>query len=80
MYSKNDKISERIRIKNTITSNKKECKITGTNAIISSKQEELWSGNVTSGEILLNDDISKFKNLKIRLQQYLDISKKILCV
>ena len=44
--------------------------MSNTNAIISSIEEELWSGNVNSGEILLNDDISKFKNLKIMIEVY----------
>ena len=70
VYTKNNGVNERIRIKNTITSNKKECRISDANSIISSKQEDLWSGNVSSGEILLNDDISKFKNLKIKIELY----------
>ena len=70
VYTKNDGVNERIRIKNTITSNKKEYRMSNTNAIISSIEEELWSGNVNTGEILLNDDISKFKNLKIRIEVY----------
>lgn len=70
VYTKNDGVNERIRIKNTITSNKKEYKMSNTNGIISSIKEELWSGNATTGEILLNDDISKFKNLKIRIEVY----------
>ena len=61
---------DNINSKNTITSNKKEYRISNTNSIISSKREDLWSGNVSSGEILLNDDISKFKNLKIRIELY----------
>lgn len=70
VYTKNDGVNERIRIKNTITSNKKEYKMSNTNGMISSIEEELWSGNATTGEILLNDDISKFKNLKIRIEVY----------
>ena len=70
VYTKNNGVNERIRIKNTITSNKKECRISDANSIISSKREDLWSGNVSSGEILLNDDITKFKNLKIKIELY----------
>ncbi len=69
-YTKNDGVSERIRIKNTITTNKKEFRASNTTKIIASIQEELWSGVANSGEIVLNDDISKFKNLKIRLDLY----------
>ena len=69
VYTKNDGVNERITIKNTIT-DKKEISISSANSIICSNEEVLWSGNATTGEILLNDDISKFKNLKIRIEVY----------
>lgn len=76
VYTKNDGVNERITIKNTIT-DKKEISISSANSIICSKQEELWSGNVTEGEIILNDNISKFKNLKIRIDFYGKIDKNL---
>ena len=48
-----------------------------TSNAISSIEEVLWSGDVASGEILLNDDISKFKNLKIRINFYGKIDKNL---
>ena len=77
VYTKNNGVNERIRIKNTITSNKKEYRMSNTNAIISSIEEELWSGNVNTGEISLRDTLDKFKNLKIYIRFKNDITKDL---
>ena len=64
VYTKDDGINEKITIKNTIT-DKKEIKISSTNSIISSNEEVIWEGSLSTGEIPLNDSLDKFKNLKI---------------
>lgn len=69
VYTKNNGVNERITVKGTIT-DKKEITLSSVNSTICSWDEVLWSGNVNSGEIILSDDISKFKNLKIRLEIY----------
>ena len=64
MYTTDDGINEKITIKNTIT-DKKEIKISSANSIISSNDEVIWEGSLSTGEIPLNDSLDKFKNLKI---------------
>ena len=64
MYTTNDGINEKITIKNTIT-DKKEVKISSANSIISSNEEVIWEGSLSTGEIPLNNSLDKFKNLKI---------------
>ena len=69
VYTKNDGVNERITIKNTIT-DKKEISISSANSIICSRQEVLWEGEISSGEIPLSDSINKFKNLKAYIRFY----------
>ena len=64
VYTTADGINEKITIKNTIT-DKKEVKISSANSIISSNEEVIWEGSLSTGEIPLNDNLDKFKNLKI---------------
>ena len=64
VYTTDDGINEKITIKNTIT-DKKEVKISSANSIISSNEEVIWEGSLSTGEIPLNDSLDKFKNLKI---------------
>ena len=40
------------------------------NSIICSRQEVLWEGEISSGEIPLSDSINKFKNLKAYIRFY----------
>ena len=69
VYIKNDGINERITIKDTIT-DKKEISLKSANSIICSRQEVLWEGEISSGEIPLSDSINKFKNLKAYIRFY----------
>ena len=62
-------VNERITIKDTI-SDKKEVLVSSANTIICSKQEVLWEGEMSSGEIPLSDNINKFKNLKVYIKFY----------
>ena len=62
-------INERITIKDTIT-DKKEISLNSANSIICSRQEVLWEGEISSGEIPLSDSINKFKNLKAYIRFY----------
>ena len=64
VYTTDDGINEKITIKGTIT-DKKEIKISSANSIISSIEEVIWEGSLSTGEIPLNDSLDKFKNLKI---------------
>ena len=64
VYTTGEGINEKITIKGTIT-DKKEIKISSANSIISSNEEVMWEGSLTTGEIPLNDTLDKFKNLKI---------------
>ena len=64
VYTTDDGINEKITIKDTIT-DKKEVKISSANSIISSNEEVIWEGSLSTGEIPLNDSLDKFKNLKI---------------
>ena len=64
VYTTDEGINEQITIKGTIT-DKKEIKISSANSIISSNEEVIWEGSLSTGEIPLNDSLDKFKNLKI---------------
>ena len=68
-YTKEEGINERITIKDTIT-DKKEVLISSANTIISSNEEVIWEGEITTGEIPLKDNLDKFKNLKIYMTFY----------
>lgn len=69
LYKTDGENNERITIKDTIT-DKKEIYKTSTNSLISPRGETLWQGDSTTDEIILNDSIDKFKNLKIYLKYY----------
>ena len=69
-------LNERITIKGTVT-DKKEVLVSSANSIICSKPEILWNTEISSGEILLSDNINKFKNLKIYIKYYNNIIKEL---
>ena len=76
VYIRDGGINERITIKDTIT-DKKEISLNSANSIICSNEEVIWSGSLTSGEISLRETLDKFKNLKIYIRFYGDITKNL---
>ena len=71
VYNKNNLINENIFINNVI-SNKHDISIApnSVNKIICSDNETIWRGNISTGQIILDDDIDKFTNLKIYYDFY----------
>ena len=71
VYNKDNLINENIAINNVI-SNKQDVSIApnSVNKIICSDNETIWRGNISTGQIILDDDIDKFTDLKIYYDFY----------
>ena len=69
VYATSGNVTKNISIRNTNT-DKSEIELTSGSSIIADIEETLWEGSIDTGAITLLNDITKFKDLKIRLSWY----------
>lgn len=69
VYVRDGGVNERIAISNTVSS-KPEVSLSSANSLMTNTREVIWSGTLTDGSITLEEDLSKFKNLKIMVSCY----------